>query len=120
MFLFFIILMLSSMVAFSTHLYTALMLQSQTITYAVQAYQQEQVLYGKLTYALAELAHNRVLRDELDEHKQVVVDGTVYHKTVKGYAITVRVDGASGLRAVFKSERRGPKMQLLCVAIDAF
>lgn len=130
MFILFVILLSASLAGLATHVYTTLTLQAQTVEYATQAFRYEQCAQGMLCYALAYVASQDTVPDELPcDIWNNATDGYIQGKIVckatsHGYNIEVRVSvqmlWVKGLRAQVIREINSGKKVYTCVAIEPF
>ncbi len=130
MFILFVILISASLAGLATHLYSTLTLQAQTVEYTAQAFKYEQCAQGMLCYALAYVASQDKLPDELacdiwNNAADGYIQGKIVCKTTNhGYDIEVRVFvqtlWVKGLRARVIQEINSGKKVYTCVAIEPF
>lgn len=131
-------LLISGLTALAGHLYTTLRLQAETVQATCDIFKQEHYIQGMLCYALASLASDRALKEELKVRKEVRnacdlwdnpregnIKGQLTYKIVpEGYLIEVRMHSkdtfAAGVRALVNHEADHEKNIYSCVSIESF
>lgn len=128
MFIIFIALIAMSLTTVAAHMYMALALQAQTVTYAIQAVTHQQYLHGVLAYALASLVDDKDPARTCDlfytKDDGYLTGLITYTKSSQGYLVRVVLMRADeqicGLHASVVYESRGGKTTYSCVALEPF